>query len=271
MGGYYFRLVLMPFLTCTLKYIFSLTWFFSRLLMMALGANVAHAENTKIHVVTEYFQNYQLKTESGQLSGFAVEVVEALFDKTEFTADISALPWSRALKIAKEEKNTLIFSIARTKSRQKYFTWIGILSSEPQFVWALKDRFPNKFLQQEELIPYHFVVIRNTNPEDMLTERGFTNLVRVSSESQLVGMLYKHRADFIASGESVMRNRLRAQGYAFSDITPVYNFEDLSTDLGLAFNINTDPKIITVFQKAFLEMQQSGELSNFKEKWNINY
>ncbi|MEP2651054.1 MAG: transporter substrate-binding domain-containing protein [Paraglaciecola sp.] len=234
-------------------------------------ANLSHAKAKNIQVVTEYFQNYQFKTENGYLSGFAVEVVNEIFEKTEFTADIHVLPWGRALKTAKEEKNTLIFSIARTQARQKHFKWIGILSREPQFVWGLKERFPHKIKRQEDLKPFHFVVIRNTNPDDVLTELGFSQIIRVSTEQQLVGMLYKHRVDFVASGEEVMRYRLASQGFDFRDITAVHSFDNLSSDLGIAMNVNSDPKVLEAFEKAFIELKQSGELSALKKKWKIKF
>lgn len=236
-----------------------------------LTCNVSAAAVKKIHVVTEYFQSYQFEDKQGQLGGFAVEVVERLFNMTEYEADIDVLPWSRAYKIASEEKNTMIFSIAFTASRRENFKWVGILSQDPLSVWGLEKKFPDKVLTLENLNQHPFVAIRGTNPDNVITNLGFSNVVRVASQEQMLGMLFKNRADFFVSGHQIMMFRAKALGYKFSDFSSVYQFENLSSKLGIAFNIDSDPKIITSFREAFLELETSGELSLIKQKWNIKY
>ncbi|MEO9946745.1 MAG: transporter substrate-binding domain-containing protein [Paraglaciecola sp.] len=236
-----------------------------------LTCNVSAATVKKIHVVTEYFQSYQFENKKGELSGFAVEVVERLFDMTEYEAVIDVLPWSRAYKIASEQENTMIFSIAFTASRRENFKWVGILSQDPLSVWGLKKKFPGNGLTLENLKQHPFVAIRGTNPDDVITELGFSHVVRVASQEQMLGMLFKNRADFFVSGNQVMMFRAKALGYKFSDFSSVYQFENLSSKLGIAFNINSEPKIITSFREAFLELEASGELSLIKQKWNVKY
>ena len=51
-------------------------------------------------VVTEILPPYQFYQENNVLSGFSVEVLEALFKITNDDADLKVLPWARAYRTA---------------------------------------------------------------------------------------------------------------------------------------------------------------------------
>jgi polar amino acid transport system substrate-binding protein len=223
----------------------------------------------EIEVVTEYFQRYQVKKEDGSLDGFAVEVVEAIFKQTGDTANISVLPWGRAYKKAMNEKNVMIFSISKTPSRQDKFKWVGILSNEPLLAWGLKTKFATKVDNLLELKSYIFVAIRDSYPDNILSSQGFTKIFRVGTQEQLLGMVYKSRADLLVSGKVGMEYRTEVMSLDFDKFSPVYEFDNLSSNFGIAFNLHSDVELVSIYQKAFKNVEQTGQLSAIKKKWDI--
>jgi len=223
----------------------------------------------KIEVVTEYFQRYQVKNEDGSLDGFAVEVVEAIFKQTGDTANISVLPWGGAYKKALNEKNVMIFSISRTPNRQNKFKWVGILSNEPLYAWGLKTNFATKIDSLQTLKSLIFVAIRDSYPDNILSSQGFTKVFRVTTQEQLLGMIYKDRAELLVSGKVGMEYRTQVMGLDFGKLTRVYEFANLSSNLGIAFNLHSDFELVSSYQQAFKNIEQSGQLSTIKKKWDV--
>src|SRR5437762_1598770 len=73
---------------------------------------------TTIDVVTEEFPpyNYTLKDKAGKplkITGWGTEVVEAVCKQLHVKPNIQVLPWVRAMQMAKENENVLIYSISR--------------------------------------------------------------------------------------------------------------------------------------------------------------
>ena len=99
------------------------------LLIVFLMLN-ASSSIAKQLVVTEVLPPYQLYNENNVLSGFSVEVLEALFKITKDDIDLKVLPWARAYRTALNKPNTLIFSLSRSPSRENLFFWGGKLTTE---------------------------------------------------------------------------------------------------------------------------------------------
>jgi polar amino acid transport system substrate-binding protein len=232
---------------------------------------VSELRAKEVEVVTEYFQSYQIKNENGSLGGFAVALFEAIFKQTGDVANISVLPWGRAYKKALNEKNVMIFSISKTPNRQDKFRWVGTLSKEPLFAWGLKSKFVTKVDNLQKLKSFIFVVIRDTNPDNILSSQGFTKVFRVTSQEQLLGMVYRDRADLLVSGKVAMAYRTQTMGLDFDKLIPVYEFINSTSNLGVAFNLHSDVELVSLYQQAFKDIEQSGELSVIKKKWNIEY
>lgn len=87
------------------------------------------ANEKPLKIVTEYLKPYQIKNEDGSLGGYGTDIVQALLTLTNKKADIAVLPWARAYRMALNEPNVLIFSIARTPHRENLFQWIGTIKS----------------------------------------------------------------------------------------------------------------------------------------------
>lgn len=223
----------------------------------------------EVKVVTEYLHKFQLSNPDGTLGGYAAEVVNAIFDVTKDNANILVLPWARAYKIASEEPNVMIFSLARNSQREEKFHWIGLLSQDTLFAWGLASKFPNYLIDPQKLKEYSFVSTQSSNPEKIIFLLGARRVFRVSDQNQILGMIFKGRADLAVSSAPSMEYRAKNLNLDFKKLRPVFEFKDFGSDLSIAFSIDTDLEVVLQYQAAFDEIAANGTLQALKDKWRV--
>ena len=223
----------------------------------------------QIEVVTEIFPPYQIRNQDGTLGGFSIEVVNAMFKLTGDTADIQVMPWARAYSTAKKHKNTLIFTIAHTQVRDKLFQWVGRLNGEKLYIWGLKSKFTKPFTSLNQLRAYTIATSRHSNPDQYFTSQHFEKLYRLVKPNQNLGMLFTKRVDLIVSSEQSLRKRLDRMQYDFSKMIRLFEIKALNNNLGIAFNLRSDPALVKRYQQAFQKLKDDGVLDTIKAKWSV--
>lgn len=234
---------------------------------LLLYAHVAKADH--IEVVTEVFPPYQLYNDKGELDGYATEVVRALFEITGDSANISVLPWARTYHTAVNNKNTMIYSLARSKIRDPLFAWVAPLNEERLFLWGLKSKFKTKANTLHELKRHIVALRKSSNPAQYLAARGFTNVHYLNTMEQQAGMLFKNRVDLLVADEPGIRARLENLNLDFNKLIKMYEVEELNTMLSIAFNLDSDTDLVERFQGAAKKLRKNGKLNELKQKWGI--
>ena len=82
-------------------------------------------------------------------------------------------------------------------------------------------------------------------------------------------MLYENRVDFIIDTEFSAKFMVNKLGLKFSNMVKILEIKELNKNLSLAFNINSDPELVSQFQQAYKEIETSGVLSKIKKRWAI--
>ena len=105
------------------------------LLLWLLFASPLGAESLRI--VTEDFPPYNFQV-GNEARGLSSEVVQAVLKQINRQAEFEFYPWARAYEIAQNEKNNLIFSIARIPEREALFNWVGSIAPYKTSLYKLK-------------------------------------------------------------------------------------------------------------------------------------
>jgi len=210
-----------------------------------------------------------MRDKHGYLTGYSVEVMQILMQQTNTTAPIQIKSWANAYKIALKQKNTLIFSIARSHIREDKFIWGGSLLREKLYVWGLKGHSPPEVESLAALRKYTITVINRGTQEEYLTENNFTKLMRTSNYINTIKLLYGKRTQFIISAQDNLMKRTQMMHYNPDRLYKVMYLEGASTQLYFAFSKETDPNIVNSFKAAYKELVDSGKLVSIKQKWNI--
>ena len=160
----------------------------------------AQSSEYKLRVVTEdiYPMSY-LDPETQKPAGYATDYLVQLLEEAKVEYSIDVLPWSRALNIASEESNVLIYAIARSSDREERFQWLKQILSLKTGLYSLKSRQASLNLNPETLKEAKIGVIRGDYTHLGLERLGYTKLIPTNDEIQLGNLLKKGRVDYICS------------------------------------------------------------------------
>src|ERR1039457_5861604 len=105
------------------------------LFAMLLGGALPATAGDTIKILTEEFPPYKF-TESGKITGFSTEVVEAVLKEIKVQGSFQSLPWARAYETARDMEDVLIYSIGRTREREKLFKWVGVIAPTNYYLFS---------------------------------------------------------------------------------------------------------------------------------------
>ena len=231
-----------------------------------LGVSVLNA--TQIKLMTEIFSPYQFKDEiDGHLIGISTEIVQSIQKIIGDKSKIKVYPWVRGNKLLDKKPNTALFSMMRTKSREDKYKWVGPLD-KLQIVFFKRKGSPIRLNSIDDARKVKKIgVTKKVANYEILHSLGFKNLDVVGgSDDKNIKKLLKGRIDLWPYVKAAGLYNAKKIGQA-GMIVPIPNVVLASGDLYIAFNKNTDDKIIKQWQDAFDKLQKDGTIAKIKERY----
>lgn len=248
---------------CNIQIKFSLTLTFLILLF------AWNSKANEIQVLTEYFSPYQTESKTGELTGFSVDVVKAMYEQLNSKLNIQIIPWARAYFTALHDPNVLIFSIARTKEREDKFHWVGDLFEEQLYFWGLKSQFTEQFKQNEQLKAYRIAALRDSNISTYLSNNNYNKTHLLINAEQNLQMLFGNRVDLIIATKLTVKTRTEELGLDFNLLVHSEELTQLNNQLSIALSKTTSDNIVKQYQTAFKHIVAQGTLNKLQHKWKI--
>ena len=197
--------------------------------------------------------------ENGRAVGLCSEIVRALLRELAIEAEITIAPWSRSYKTALEERNVLLFTIARTPEREELFHWVGVIVSGETHLYALKEREDIVINRIEDAKRYRIGVVRDDIRATFLRNQGVTNLDEVTGSENNAQKLAMGWIDLWAEEENAAPFTFKKLGNdPLATLKKVYTL-DLRLDGYLAFSRDSDPELVQKFRDALERLKGSGE------------
>lgn len=232
-----------------------------KLLLLIIA--IAFAFNCAAHplrVVTEDLPPYQIVVNGKLVAGSSFLLVDELLKRADINASIEVLPWARAYAIASSEQNVLIFSMARTASRETNFNWLIKLDSLTYNFYSLATRPELQIQSLSDVLQHSVATVRNSFEANALLKMGFVegeNLILTVSYIEAWQMVLLERADFTYANyimkEATYETKTGKSVSYFRGYNP-----GQSSDLYLATNINIDAEVLHKLQTSLQSMQQDG-------------
>ncbi|WP_462163362.1 substrate-binding periplasmic protein [Pseudoalteromonas xiamenensis] len=212
----------------------------------------------RLEVVTEEWRPYNYLDENGTLIGGATEKVKRVLDKAGVEYEMQVYPWVRALKIARQKPNTLIYSIFRTPERESWFHWgCPLLQPVKEYVFTLKSRKDIKIRTLEDAKQYITSTVRGSVGHDFLVNQGFEagkNLDVAADASAIPRKLLAGRVDLTMTTEYTMFEALKHIGMSYDLVERGIEIKEVDTNRAcFAFNLDSDPALINIVLKALEE------------------
>lgn len=224
---------------------------------------------SKVKVVTEVLPPYQFLDKNNQASGYSIDVINQLFSNAQIDFELEFYPWPRAYRAAINNKNTVIFSLARTPQRESAFLWIGKLHGEEYAFYRLKSMPNIETSSLNQIMNYSVAVMRDSPNDQFLTDRKFVAIERTPDVGQTVKMLFEKRVDFLFGSDAALKSKIRQQGYNEELLKKVFRVPELDADLYIAIGLGSHPQLVYELQKSYQLMQQNGSLEQLQKKWRL--
>ena len=228
------------------------------------ATQVANKADVKAQVafVTEHLPPYQIQLADNAVGGFATTLIKQALTHTNLTASFRIYPWTRAFNMAKQNKNTCIYSIARTPQRETLFNWLQVIATTNSTFIGLASNTRIAINTIEDAKNYRIAVLRDDATHETLLNNGFVegkNLFIVNNTYSLLRLLSQRKGiDLILADIMTVNHRARFDGFNPNDFKSHLAVNKKPLDFYLACSLNTEPSIIAELNKAINITKKSG-------------
>jgi len=228
----------------------------------------AHAQ--EITIVTEDYPPYHHES-NGIIVGQGTETLQAVLNVLNIKARIEIYPWTRAYQMALNNRNTLIYGIARTPQRENLFKWIGVSSPVRYCLFALTSRNDIHVDTIEDAKQYKIGTVRDDIIELYLVENGFEKKKHIEPNSSYEANLKKlihRRVDLWGVVDLTAHYLVQSNQYPKHTIKEVYCLKEISTEGAyMAFSKNTPDALVDQFRQALKKIREDGTYDKILAKY----
>ena len=232
-------------------------------------ASPAFATET-VRIVTEEYPPYNY-TDNGKITGLGTDVVQAVLRELQIEGQFQSLPWARAYETAQSSDSVLIYSMNRSKEREKLFKWVGQITPTDFYLFSLKSRN----LQINDLAEVKNLQIGTVNQdvgEQYLLQHGFTvgrNLQSSNRYELNYEKLKRGRIDLWIMNELGAYYMARQAGDDPSaTLQKSMRIAELSGGGNyMAFGLKTPDALVERFRKGLETIKRNGIYDALQRKW----
>jgi len=205
--------------------------------------------------------------DKGVLKGVSVEILRAIWEQMGCKPQpIEVVPWARGYEQALNGKTTVLFSMSRTKDRDKLFKWAGpIFTVKTVLFGTKKSKIHLKSLSDAK--KYRIGTIKDDVAESILVKNGFSagNIESVPGLRRNFEKLKLGRIDLIANSLDTCNEYIKENLLNPGDYTQVFIMEENTNYF--AFSMDVPDTLVKRFQSA-LE-KTAAERSAILKKYGV--
>jgi polar amino acid transport system substrate-binding protein len=237
------------------------------LAFLAVLMIVPRLHAAELNILTEEMPPFNYSDENREAAGFSTEIVLELLKRTGSKAaggKIRVLPWARAYRIILKEKNAMLYSMTRTRERERQFKWVGPIAPRTIWFWKLKERKDIKIVSLEDAKKYRIGAVREFASAKYLTTLGF-RLDLCNSEEANFKKLTSGRIDLLTALELAAAYQMKKLNKSFNQLDRLIKLDDRYRYY-LALNIDTPDEIVNSLQRALEEMKSDGTYEKIRTR-----
>ena len=196
----------------------------------------------------------------GKITGSSTDVLKEVMKRSRLTASFTLYPWARAYNMALTDKNTCVYTTARTEAREKLFKWVGPLVSDNWVLYAKSDsNISARTL--DELKKYKVAGYLDDAKSIFLKSKGFT-IFEAPSDEQNIKNLDAGRIDLWAASSKVGAWRAKINGVK---VKPIISFKEV--EFYAACNPSIPDADINKMNAAIKAIQADGTLDRISKTY----
>jgi polar amino acid transport system substrate-binding protein len=211
-----------------------------------------------IQPLTETWTPYQMETNDG-LTGISVDLIKEIQKRIGNNKEIQLTTWNRAYDVTLNQLGYALFLTTRSDKREKLFKWVGPTTSMKLVFFKNKKRTDLQILTLDDAKKVNSIVVaKQTIATEKLKEYGFKNLEINTLSNYSFAKLRENKIDLYPVEYHAFMYKLKNL-HLEDQIVPVKMKKPIyEAKLYIAFNINTDEKIIKTWQNALDDIKKDG-------------
>jgi polar amino acid transport system substrate-binding protein len=237
--------------------------FFIGILMIAwlLTTGVAAQDLTIISENNPPFNFVQ----HGELAGSSMEIVREMLRRMDLPDNIRILTWARGYNLALTQPNVVLFSTARTETRENLFHWVGPLYRVRFGFYAKKGSGLHLNTLEDAKKVGAIATYKDDVKEQLLKSLGFTNLDSSKSPASNLKKLVAGRVDLWLFSNLGVERVAKQIGIDPDQLELILPFKDY--DSYIAISNGTAETIVEKWRTVLAAMQQDGSFEKIARKW----
>ena len=180
-----------------------------------------------VQVVTENFYPYNYLDENAQIVGQSTELVKQVLNNADVDFSLALYPWTRAMSLASDKPNVLIYTILRTPEREPDFHWIcPVAPKRLHKLFRLQQRPDVVVNSLQDIKNYSIAVTRDTFLHKFMLQLGLIegqNLQVTADDKVNITLFLAGRVDLLAEFDDSLSRTLIADNPQQSLMTPVFS------------------------------------------------
>lgn len=241
--------------------------FFTHLVRVMLLCVIPHTAQATLNIYTEEWAPISFSVD-GQPDGLAVQVVQEIQKRIDNQDPIKIVPWARGWKIITEQPNTVLFTMTRTAERERMFSLIGPVAVGTTNFYALKNSNLKLNSVEDAKQAKAIGVYRSSVEEQLLLERGFTNIAPSSTPLLSAKQLVKQRIDLWCNANLTAPSILAEAGASMDDVKSLYTIS--ANHLYIAFSQGTPSEEVDKWKDALISIKADGTFAQIYHRWLPN-
>jgi len=243
------------------------------LVFMLLTLATHSVQGKQVNIVTEHLPPFQI-VENNIVSGYATEVINAALSHTDLESSIQGYPWTRAYNMALNNKDTCIYSIARTPNREDLFHWVGKITYTDSYFIGLKSRTDINIKSIEDAKKYKVAVIRDDVTHQTMKSYGFEenkNLYIVNNTYSLLKLLHDSKSiDLILADDLTIKYRAIFNNLSPDLFTTFHKMNITPFVFFLACSKSTQPAVLEQLSHGLKTIKENGMKDKIEAKWSMH-
>jgi methyl-accepting chemotaxis protein/ABC-type amino acid transport substrate-binding protein len=203
------------------------------------------------------------------VKGFSPDVVREILARTGHQAEVRITSWERSYAALQTEPNAVLFTMARTPSRENQFHWVGPLVHSNAVLFVKRGSgISVKSLYEARKLP-SIAVIKGDSKEEFLKGKDFRNLDYSPDWATAFRKLLEGKVTALVMTDMDLPTTASDAGLNPADFEPVY--ELFVNRLYIGMSKRTDQAVVRSWQEALDAMKRDGSFNRLAQQWSQHW
>lgn len=239
------------------------------LIIFSLVCKAEHVN--RLNVYTENLPPFQFQISPSRVDGVNINVLKQLLEAEDISYQISIYPWSRAIRMAKNDNIGALISTARTSERELQFQWVGpFLSTQSGvYLYALsKNQF--QLESTDDIKDFTIGVVREDVFGKQLLSYGVpeSNLISFVDNETVHQMLIMGKVDLALGSHNTMMRSIAKFGLKPHQIEQKL-YIPATTGNYLALNLNVSKSLVDKLNDRLQKLRSTIDLEALAEEYQV--